>query len=147
MPISKRVAHRQIQFGSILHHPDLPRPDGTLAGRHYCAVVSDAAEISAGVVFQVVGITTNPQPRPLPSGTFAIDVIPGRPGGDPTTGLSELSFVVCTWNATIPQSSIAPFHGKHVPLKVARDISAWFNAKDAEERAHAAAKANPPGGT
>lgn len=139
------MAHKQIQFGSIVHHPDLPHPDGTLAGPHFCVVVSDEAEISAGSVLQVAGIsTTGLTAGPLPSGWFLIDIVPGRPGGDPMTGLVELCAVKCNWIVEVARSDIN-FRNKHVPLKVAKGMIAWLEARKIEAAAHEAEKVNPPG--
>ena len=114
------MAKHKLKFGSIVHHPNVPHPNGTPAGPHYVVVLNPQEEIDSGSDLRVAGISTT-LTYPLPDGWYELDNTPGKPGGHPNTGLFEACAVKGTWIARLPQSEVEN-RGKRAPLRTVRKI-------------------------
>ena len=141
------MAHPSLQFGSIIHHHDVPDPQGTPAGPHFAVVLNSKDEIDAGLQDLDLAVITSSFDKPLPAGWFIIpQYIPAKPGGHQLTGLSKLSVVKCTWFVSLPRSECR-FKHKHVSKDTALQIQGYYAALAAQARQQhqkpSPSKANP----
>ena len=120
------MSHSFLQFGSIVHHDNLPDPLGRLTGNHFAVVLSHENEINSEDEIWVAGISTNYSPLNPEDGVFPIkDYIPGRP--HPETGLSEACAVkLKEWTVLVRKADLT-FEGKHISKSLGRQLQAWID--------------------